>query len=52
MYRVEEKLGRVFAELAPYPLFPLEEYFCAEAAGIAKPVSRRLVGLEDYGGQY
>jgi hypothetical protein len=27
MYRIEAKLGRVFAELAPYPLYPLREYF-------------------------
>lgn len=27
VYRVEEKLGRAFAELRPYPLFPLSDYF-------------------------
>jgi len=27
VYRVEEKLGRVFAELQPYGLFPPDEYF-------------------------
>ena len=27
VYRIEQKLGRVFRELAPYPLFPLDEYF-------------------------
>jgi len=27
VYRIEEKLGRVFRELEPYPLFPLDEYF-------------------------
>jgi hypothetical protein len=27
VYRIEQKLGRVFRELEPYPLFPLEEYF-------------------------
>jgi len=27
VYRVERKLGRVFRELQPYPLFPLDEYF-------------------------
>jgi hypothetical protein len=26
-YRIEEKLGRVFRELKPYSLFPLDEYF-------------------------
>ena len=27
VYRVEQKLGRAFAELEPFPLFPLDEYF-------------------------
>jgi hypothetical protein len=27
VYRIEEKLGRVFRELRPYSLFPLDEYF-------------------------
>jgi hypothetical protein len=27
VYRIERKLGRVFKELKPYSLFPLDEYF-------------------------
>src|SRR5262249_4290278 len=27
VYRIEQKLGRVFRELEPYPLFPIDEYF-------------------------
>lgn len=27
VYRVEQKLGRVFCELRPYPLYPIDEYF-------------------------
>lgn len=27
VYRVEEKLGRAFAEIEPYPLYPVEDYF-------------------------
>jgi hypothetical protein len=27
VYKIEQKLGRTFAELKPYPLFPLDEYF-------------------------
>ncbi len=27
VYRIMAKLGRVFAELEPYPLFPLSDYF-------------------------
>ena len=27
LYEIEQKLGRVFAELKPYALYPLDEYF-------------------------
>ncbi len=27
IYRIQQKLGRAFRELSPYPLFPLDEYF-------------------------
>lgn len=27
VYLIQERLGRVFRELRPYPLFPLDEYF-------------------------
>jgi len=27
IYRIEQKLGRVFRELEPYGLYPLDEYF-------------------------
>jgi hypothetical protein len=27
VYRIEQKLGRTFAELEPYPLYPLADYF-------------------------
>jgi hypothetical protein len=27
VYRVQERLGKVFRELEPYALFPLDEYF-------------------------
>jgi len=27
VYRIEQKLGRTFRELQPYPLYPLDEYF-------------------------
>lgn len=27
VYRIEQKLGRVFREVEPYPLFPLDDYF-------------------------
>jgi hypothetical protein len=27
IYRIEEKLGREYADLKPYPLYPVDEYF-------------------------
>jgi len=27
VYRIEQALGRIFRELKPYGLFPLDEYF-------------------------
>jgi hypothetical protein len=27
IYRIEARLGRAFRELAPYPLYPVDEYF-------------------------
>jgi hypothetical protein len=27
IYRIEQKLGKAYRELQPYPLFPLDEYF-------------------------
>ena len=27
IYNIESRLGRIFAELAPYPLYPVAEYF-------------------------
>jgi len=29
LYRIEQRLGRVFAELEPYALYPVAEYFAA-----------------------
>jgi hypothetical protein len=31
VYSIEERLGRVFAELTPYPLYPVAEYFSGGA---------------------
>lgn len=27
VYRIQQKLGRIYRELEPYSLFPLDEYF-------------------------
>lgn len=33
VYRIQQKLGRVFRELEPHALFPLDEYFSGNAIG-------------------
>ena len=33
VYRIEQKLGRIFAELEPFPLFPVDEYFARPHPG-------------------
>ena len=46
VYRIEQKLGRVFRELQPYPLFPLDDYFHGpsrlDPARAAAPVGRPI----------
>jgi len=37
IYRIEQKLGRVFRELEPYSLFPLDEYFQGPSRRSAAP---------------
>ena len=33
LYRIEERLDRVYRELKPYALYPLDEYFSAASRG-------------------
>ncbi len=40
VYRIEQKLGRVFRELEPYSLFPLREYFHGPMRGLPSPPTR------------
>ena len=39
VYRIEQKLGRVFRELQPYPLFPLDDYFNGPSRFAQRPAS-------------
>jgi hypothetical protein len=36
VYRIEQKLGRIFRELEPYSLFPLNEYFSGTSREAAR----------------
>jgi hypothetical protein len=40
VYRVQQKLGRIFMELEPYPLYPLDEYFNGRMNGPESPASK------------
>ena len=42
VYRIEQKLGRVFAEMRPYPIWPLDDYF---TSGSRRPVLPRCTPL-------
>jgi hypothetical protein len=39
VYSIEQKLGRTFAELEPYPLYPLRDYFSGTIHRQALPLS-------------
>jgi hypothetical protein len=47
VYRIEQALGRVFRELEPYGLFPLDEYFHSSVreAPAAVPISKARSGV-------
>ncbi|MDP8982061.1 MAG: hypothetical protein M3O35_15875 [Acidobacteriota bacterium] len=35
VYRIQQKLGRVFRELQPYPLYPISDYFHGPSRAVA-----------------
>ncbi|MEZ5356742.1 MAG: hypothetical protein R2762_29235 [Bryobacteraceae bacterium] len=39
VYRIQQRLGKVFRELKPYPLYPLEDYFFNTVRGGSNVVS-------------
>jgi hypothetical protein len=45
VYPITERLGRVFAELKPYPLYPVAEYF----AGAVESPSQEPISMESDG---
>jgi hypothetical protein len=42
VYRLEHKLGRIFKELKPYALYPLDEYFGGTVRGALTVVDQKL----------
>ncbi len=45
VYRVQEKLGRVFRELKPYSLYPLDEYFGGTVRTSLPRTSRKILEM-------
>lgn len=45
LYRIEQSLGRVFRELEPYGLFPLDEYFSGSVRAEPAAVRRSAVPI-------
>ena len=45
VYRMQQKLGRVFKELKPYALYPLDEYFGGTVRGALTTIDRRLFDM-------
>ncbi len=45
VYRIEQKLGRVFRELEPYGLFPLDEYFHGAVLKAPEPAGRKCIPI-------
>ena len=46
VYRIEQKLGRVFRELQPYGLWPLDEYFHGTVRTRPRPVAALPAGRQ------
>jgi hypothetical protein len=38
VYRIEQKLGKAFAELSPYALYPVDEYFSGAISDEIRPL--------------
>jgi hypothetical protein len=45
VYRIEQKLGRVFRELEPYALFPVNEYFHGAPKGVSSCLEEHVVPI-------
>lgn len=45
VYRIEQKLGRVFRELEPYALFPVSEYFHGPLKGVTSSLTPEVIPI-------
>jgi hypothetical protein len=44
VYRIQKKLGRIYRELQPYALFPLDEYFGGSVRGLP-PAKAKVIEM-------
>jgi hypothetical protein len=51
VYRIQQKLGRAFRELEPYPLFPLDEYFGGTYRKEIKPEALKILRMPAWEGR-
>ena len=49
VYRIEQKLGRIFRELEPYPLFPVDDYFHGPARNASSCLTEPVVPIRRLG---
>ena len=47
VYRIQQKLGKAFRETAPYPLFPLDEYFNGITRNEGDPRVRQMRAINE-----
>lgn len=45
VYRIQQKLGRIFRELEPYSLFPLDEYFGGTCRKELRPETAKILRM-------
>jgi len=45
VYRIEQKLGRVFRELEPYSLFPVDDYFHGPVKNVTSSLTPQVVPI-------
>jgi hypothetical protein len=45
VYRIQQKLGRVFRDLEPYSLYPLDEYFGGTVRKAPSPMAHNVTEM-------
>jgi hypothetical protein len=49
VYRIEQKLGRVFRELEPYSLFPVDDYFHGPSKHVSSCLEEHVIPIRRLG---